>query len=95
MKTRILITLTSLIILSSCQENEEISPYAKMEGRWEQIFDVNGLYEGYHTFEFNEDGTYVGEFVARTLDTKELKKKGTRLDSLFFVKKTIKRLFCV
>ena len=72
MKIRILMSLTFLTIFFSCQENEEVSPYAKMEGRWEQIFDVNGLYEGYHIFEFSEDGTYIGEMAARTLDTKEL-----------------------
>lgn len=72
MKTRILMSLIFLAVFFSCQENEEVSPYAKMEGRWEQIFDVNGLYEGYHIFEFKEDGTYIGEMAARTLDTKEL-----------------------
>ncbi|MBN7816998.1 hypothetical protein [Algoriphagus pacificus] len=72
MKARILISLISLTVFFSCQEIEEVSPYAKMEGRWEQIFDVNGLYEGYHIFEFKKDGTYIGEMSARTLDTKEL-----------------------
>lgn len=72
MKTRILVSLSFLTLIFSCQENEEINPYEKMEGRWEQIFDVNGLYEGYHVLEFDKNGTYTGEFAARNLETKEL-----------------------
>ncbi|WP_113923856.1 hypothetical protein [Cognataquiflexum aquatile] len=72
MKTRILVSLAFLTLIFSCQENEEINPYAKMEGRWEHNFDVRGLYESYNVLEFDKNGTYIGEFAARNLITKEL-----------------------
>jgi len=72
MKTRILISLSFLTLLFSCLKEEELSPNANMEGKWEQIFEVNGLFEGYHILEFKQDGTFTGEMMARKLGTGEI-----------------------
>ncbi len=69
MKTKLLFSFALLFILSSCQENETPNSFNRMAGNWEQIFEVNGLYEGFHTIEFKEDGTFHLEMNARDLET--------------------------
>ncbi|WP_192348991.1 hypothetical protein [Algoriphagus sp. Y33] len=71
MKIRLLFILALLIVSFSCQENKEPDSFNKMAGRWEQIFEVNGLYESYHFIEFKEDGTFHMEMSARTMETGE------------------------
>lgn len=72
MKIKSLLSIPLLIFLVSCQEDEAPNPNSRMEGRWEQTFEVFDLYESYHILEFKEDGTFHGEMMARDIETKQL-----------------------
>ncbi|MEB2786395.1 hypothetical protein [Algoriphagus persicinus] len=72
MKIKSLLTFSLVILLLSCQEDEDPNPNSRMEGRWEQTFEVFNLYESYHILEFKEDGTFHGEMMARDIETNQL-----------------------
>lgn len=72
MKTRFLACFSTLFLLFSCETSEDPSANSLMSGRWEQIFEVQGLYLSHHFIEFKEDGTFHREGTARDLETGDL-----------------------
>lgn len=74
MKSRIPTLFALIFILFSCKEDEELTPIAKLQGKYETPVAALGFapYIYVNSLEFKSDGTVYGEGTTLNVKTKEL-----------------------